>query len=118
MASHSGWSDGSRIERANQALAVGELSVRVDTNGAQSDELAASFNAMAERVETLIKSRDELVQAVSHELGSPLSRLRFHVELLENLPEAKRSERLAVMSRELDTLDALVAELLSSRSIG
>ena len=103
-----------KVERANQALAVGELSVRVDTqNGAQSDELAASFNAMAERVETLIKSRDELVQAVSHELGSPLSRLRFHVELLETLPEAKRNERLAVMARELDTLDALVAELLS-----
>ena len=40
-----------KVERANQALAVGELSVRVDTqNGAQSDELAASFNAMAERV--------------------------------------------------------------------
>ena len=103
-----------KVERANQALAVGELSVRVDTqNGGQSDELAASFNTMAERIETLIKSRDELVQAVSHELGSPLSRLRFHVELLETLPEAKRNERLHVMARELDTLDALVAELLS-----
>ena len=46
-----------KVERANQALAVGELSVRVDTqNGAQSDELAAS-QRMAERVETLIKSR-------------------------------------------------------------
>lgn len=103
-----------KVERANQALAVGELSVRVDTqNGAQSDELATSFNAMAERIETLIKSRDELVQAVSHELGSPLSRLRFHVELLETLPEEKRNDRLQVMARELDTLDALVAELLS-----
>jgi len=103
-----------KVERANQALAVGELSVRVDTqNGAQSDELAASFNTMAERIETLIKSRDELVQAVSHELGSPLSRLRFHVELLESLPEEKRNDRLQVMAGELDTLDALVAELLS-----
>ena len=103
-----------KVERANQALAVGELSVRVDTqNGAQSDELATSFNTMAERIETLIKSRDELIQAVSHELGSPLSRLRFHVELLETLPEEKRNERLQVMAGELDTLDALVAELLS-----
>ena len=80
-----------KVERANQALAVGDLSVRVDSDNGPSDGLAASFNAMAERIEFLIKSRDELVQAVSHELGSPLSRLRFHVELFENLSEAKNA---------------------------
>jgi signal transduction histidine kinase len=101
-----------RVERASKALAAGDLTVRVDARQGSSDELAASFNAMAERVETLIRSRDELVQAVSHELGSPLSRIRFHVELLENQPEEKRTERLEAMSRELDALDALVAELL------
>ena len=102
-----------KVERANQALAVGDLSVRVDSDNGPSDGLAASFNAMAERIEFLIKSRDELVQAVSHELGSPLSRLRFHVELFENLSEAKRIERVQAMACELDTLDDLVAELLS-----
>jgi two-component system, OmpR family, sensor histidine kinase RstB len=64
-------------------------------------------------VETLVRSRDELVQAVSHELGSPLARLRFHLELLENQPEGKRSERLEAMARELDALEELVAELLN-----
>jgi signal transduction histidine kinase len=39
------------------------------------------WHEMAERVERLIRSLDELVQAVSHELGSPLSRLRFDLEL-------------------------------------
>lgn len=102
-----------KVERANQALTVGDLSVRVDSDNGPSAGLAASFNAMAERVEFLIKSRDELVQAVSHELGSPLSRLRFHVELFENLSEEKRIERVQAMARELDTLDDLVAELLS-----
>jgi len=101
-----------KVERANQALAVGDLSVRVDDDKGPSDELAASFNAMAERVETLVRSRDELVQAVSHELGSPLSRLRFHVELLEDLSAEKRTERVQAMARELDALDELVAELL------
>jgi len=72
-----------KVERASQALAVGDLSVRVDNPHGSPNELAASFNAMAERVERLIRSRDELVQAVSHELGSPLSRLRFHIELME-----------------------------------
>lgn len=101
-----------KVERASHALAVGDLSVRVDNPQGSPSELAATFNAMAERVERLIRSRDELVQAVSHELGSPLSRLRFHMELLENHSEAEREERLQAMTRELDALDELVAELL------
>ena len=100
------------VERANQALASGELSVRVDDRHGPSNELAASFNAMAERVERLIRSRDELVQAVSHELGSPLARLRFHLELLGDESGAERERRLGAVSRELDALDELVAELL------
>lgn len=102
----------SKVERASQALAVGELSTRVDGRRGAPGELAASFNAMAERVEQLVRSRDELLQAVSHELGSPLSRLRFHMELLANQREDTRQERLHAMSRELDALDELVSELL------
>ncbi len=102
-----------KVESANKALAAGELTIRVDDQGSPSNELAASFNEMAERVERLIRSRDELVQAVSHELGSPLSRLRFQMELLANQSEEKREERLQAMTLELDALDDLVAELLS-----
>lgn len=100
------------VERASRALASGELGARVDGRHGPSNELAASFNAMAERVERLIRSRDELVQAVSHELGSPLSRLRFHLELLGDESGAEREKRLGAMTRELDALDELVSELL------
>ena len=102
-----------RVERASDALGRGNLRARVESGSGGATELAERFNAMAERVERLVKSRDELVQAVSHELGSPLSRLRFHLELLETEPEPRREERLHTMARELDTLDELVAELLS-----
>ena len=98
------------VERASDALGRGNLRARVEGGAGGAAELAERFNAMAERVERLVKSRDELVQAVSHELGSPLSRLRFHLELLETEPD--RDARLQKMARELDTLDALVAELL------
>ena len=101
-----------KVERASQALAVGELSARVDNQHGPSNELAATFNAMAERVERLVRSRDELVQAVSHELGAPLARLRFHIELLDKASEAQRRERQDAIERELDALDELVAELL------
>jgi signal transduction histidine kinase len=102
-----------KVEHASQALAVGDLGARVEVQSGQPNELAANFNAMAERIEHLIRSRDELVQAVSHELGSPLSRLRFHIELLEHQSEEKRDDRIRAMSRELGALDELVAELLS-----
>ncbi len=102
-----------KVETASRALAAGELDARVDNERGPSRELAASFNEMADRVQRLIRSRDELVQAVSHELGSPLSRLRFHLELVaaaDNLHT--RDERMDAMSHELDRLDDLVAELL------
>jgi two-component system sensor histidine kinase RstB len=102
-----------KVERASEALAVGDFSARVDDKHGAPDELAARFNAMAERVEQLVRSRDELVQAVSHELGSPLSRLRFHMELLAHQPDEQRAQRLDAMTHELDALDELVAELLS-----
>jgi len=102
-----------KIEHANEALARGELSARVQNDEGPSAELAASFNSMAERIERLVRGRDELVQAVSHELGSPLARLRFHVEFLNaEQDEEKRRVRLEQMTNELDELDELVSELL------
>ena len=103
-----------KVERASEAFGSGVLSARVDNPDGPSHELAASFNAMAERVERLVKDREELVQAVSHELGSPLSRLQFQLELLENAKDAdERRERVEAMACEVDELHELVAELLS-----
>ncbi|MEO0601614.1 MAG: ATP-binding protein [Myxococcota bacterium] len=101
------------VERATDALATGELGVRVTNDDGPAHELSQRFNAMADRIERLIRSRDELVQAVSHELGSPLSRLRFHLELLDEVGTEARVDRLLAMTRELDALDELVAELLT-----
>jgi signal transduction histidine kinase len=102
-----------KVEAASKAFATGALDVRVENERGPSRELAASFNEMAARIERLIKSRDELVQAVSHELGSPLSRLRFHIELLEQADTTDATaDRLNAMTGDLDHLDELVAELL------
>lgn len=102
-----------RVEQASDALAGGDFSARVEDAAGPSAELAVRFNAMAERVERLIEDRDELVQAVSHELGSPLTRLRLHLELLEGGEDDGRSAPILAMTRELDVLDELVAELMS-----
>ncbi|MEO1172695.1 MAG: HAMP domain-containing sensor histidine kinase, partial [Myxococcota bacterium] len=101
-----------KVEDATVALARGELGARVDNSRGPSNELAASFNAMADRLERLVRSRHELVQSVSHELGSPLSRIRFHVEFLERAEPEAIAARIEAISGELDALDELVAELL------
>lgn len=102
-----------KVEQASKALAAGKLNARVDNADGPSNELATTFNAMAERIEHLVRSRDELVQAVSHELGLPLSRLRFHMELLQTQDSTHRDDRLRMISHELDAIENLVAELLS-----
>jgi two-component system sensor histidine kinase RstB len=78
--------------------------------------LGASFNQAATRIEALLQSHKSLLANASHELRSPLARLKMAVSMLEDAAPAQR----AAMRREIDVnigeLDALVEEvLLASR---
>ncbi|MFN3862447.1 MAG: ATP-binding protein [Roseateles sp.] len=100
-----------------ERFGAGQLHHRVDDSG--RDEvaaLAASFNQAAERIETLLRSHQTLLANASHELRSPLARLKMAFAMLDDAGPAQR-EKLA---REIDVniaeLDALVEEvLLASR---
>ena len=62
---------------------AGELTARATPRS--NDEignLGRSFNAMAERIETLLMTERQLLQDVSHELRSPLARLTFEAEMV------------------------------------
>jgi signal transduction histidine kinase len=109
-----------RLEALKQGVeqfGAGQLDHRVRVTG--HDEVAAvasSFNVAAARVEALVRSHQSLLANASHELRSPLARMKMAVSMLEDAPPAQR-ERL---KREIDTnvaeLDALVEEvLLASR---
>ena len=105
------------LKQGVQAFGAGDLSQRVDDAG--KDEVAAvatTFNQAAERIEALVRSHQNLLANASHELRSPLARLKMAVAMYGELPEAQR----AGLRREIDTnvaeLDALVEEvLLASR---
>ena len=95
-----------------QVIAEGDLSARVTLKG--SDEvsaLAADFNRMADRINDMLNSQRQLVSDVSHELRSPLARLRIALELAERSDNPATS--LHRIEKEADELESLVTGLLS-----
>lgn len=105
------------LKRGVEQFGAGQLDHRVVVTG--HDEVAAvasSFNVAAARVEALVRSHQSLLANASHELRSPLARMKMAVSMMEDATP----ERRAGLKREIDTnvaeLDALVEEvLLASR---
>ncbi len=109
-----------RLEALKQGVerfGAGDLRQRVEVSG--RDEVAAvasSFNQAATKVEALVRSHQSLLANASHELRSPLARMKMAVSMLDDAPPGQRDK----LKREIDTnvaeLDALVEEvLLASR---
>ncbi len=101
------------LKQGVEAFGAGALHQRVAEDG--RDEVAAvgaSFNRAAARVEALLRSHQSLLANASHELRSPLARLKMAVTMLQDAPPAQR----ATLQREIDNnigeLDALVEEVL------
>jgi len=76
--------------------------------------IEAEFNKMAQRIETLISDNQLLGNAVSHDLRTPLARLRFGIEALEETNNPKLREKYQKhISRDVDEMEKLVAVLLN-----
>ncbi|WP_236589555.1 sensor histidine kinase [Ramlibacter aurantiacus] len=90
---------------------AGDLSARVDESGSdEAAHLARRFNHAAARVEQLVQSQKSLLANASHELRSPLARIRMGLELMNGGgdPRAARSE----IARDIAELDQLIDEIL------
>ena len=88
----------------------GDLGARVEEAG--NDEvavLARRFNQAAERVESMVRSHKSLLANASHELRSPLARIRMGLELMEGAPTDKQRRE---MLRNIGELDQLIEEIL------
>ena len=98
------------LQRGVERWGAGDLSARINTEG--RDEvafLARRFNHAAERIETLMESHKSLLANASHELRSPLARIRMGLELLG---VDKNSPQRMEISRSITELDELIAEIL------
>ncbi len=106
------------LREAAAKLADGDLAVRLavrDQGGDETDDLARDFNRMAAQLQQRIDAQRRLLADVSHELRSPLARLRVALALAEQNP-ATAGSQLERIEREASRLDELIAELLRSQS--
>ncbi|MGO3999850.1 sensor histidine kinase [Pseudomonas fluorescens] len=74
--------------------------------------LANDFNRMGARLQSLIGSQRQLLRDVSHELRSPLARLRIALALAERAGPEEREKLWPRLTRECDRLEALISEIL------
>jgi two-component system, OmpR family, sensor histidine kinase RstB len=103
------------VEQAATAIAAGNLSARIDPKSApKGKSLATAFNTMANRTEDLLRTQRELLQAVSHDLRTPLARMRFAIDLIRLAEtDEEREPRLASLDAATEELSDLVGELLN-----
>ena len=100
------------LEEAAAQMAKGDLSVRtLPALLGRTDELAtmaAAFDSMAERIETLLSTQHQMLADISHELRSPLTRIGVSLELI------RRGEMdvLDPMQSDLDQLNQMIGQIL------
>jgi two-component system sensor histidine kinase CpxA len=100
-----------------RSFAGGALETRIGTSfGTRRDELAElgrDFDAMAERIATLLLNQRRLLQDISHELRSPLTRQAVALEQARRSANAEAAEALDRASREAARMEELIGELLT-----
>jgi len=105
-----------RLRRATRAFAAGALSTRVNPPAGANDEiagLARDFDQMAARIENLINAEHRLLQDISHELRSPLTRLMLALELTRQHVPPGATPSLDRIEREAGRLNELIGQLLT-----
>lgn len=103
------------LQQSVQRWGEGDLSVRMPEGGEDEvADLSRRFNAAAARIEGLLASQKSLLANASHELRSPLARIRMGMELMETpgASQAVRERTRQEILRNMGELDLLIDEIL------
>ncbi len=104
------WQEMLRIESAALRFGDGHLTERIHfDSGSSFERLGVAFNQMADNINTLIASKKQLIDGIAHELRTPLVRLRYRLEMSDNLADSERQ----MLNRDIGQLEGLIEELLT-----
>jgi signal transduction histidine kinase len=109
------WRDLEALRQTARALGEGHFETRSPpARSSAFDLLTETLNGMAERIQRLIATQKEMASAISHELRTPIARMRFALEMLTETDEHEERERLwKMMEVDLDELDNLIDSSLT-----
>ncbi len=103
------------LQSSARSLAAGNLEARVGQEfSKRRDELgvlARDFDIMADHIRNLLASKEDLLRGMSHELRSPLARLRVALGLARR-PDADFAKQLDRIELETERLDTLIGQML------
>ncbi len=106
-----------RLRTAARQLAAGDLTARTGAPAStRRDEVAGlmrDFDAMAERLETLLKAQSRLLNDISHELRSPLARLNVALGLARQRAGVESTDMLDRIELEASRLNELIGRILT-----
>ncbi len=106
-----------KLRAATRQLAAGDLTARsgapVSRRRDEMTSLMRDFDAMAERLEILVKAQSRLLNDISHELRSPLARLNVALGLARQRSSSESSEMLDRIELEASRLNEMIARLLT-----
>ncbi|WP_203667278.1 sensor histidine kinase [Cellulomonas pakistanensis] len=101
-----------RAVETARAIHENDLSARMPVSGSDEiAELGQTFNEMLDRVERALASQRDFVSDAGHELRTPITIVRGHLEVMTDDP-ADREETVALVLDELDRMARLVHDLL------
>jgi signal transduction histidine kinase len=95
-----------------QSISESDLTRRIPVQGADEiAELTITFNEMLDRLQTAFASQRDFINDASHELRTPITIIRGHLELLGDDPQERR-ETVELVTDELDRMSRFVDDLL------
>jgi signal transduction histidine kinase len=103
-----------KLQTATSRFGQGDLNARASVRARDAvGSVAGQFNVMADGIQRQIERERELLQAVSHEMRTPIARIRFSLDMLKTSEsEADRNRRMQEIDDEIVEIDALVGELI------
>lgn len=97
------------LDKGVKAVSSGDLKHQVPVN--KSDELgqlSRAFNDMTERLKTMLSAKEQLLRDVSHELRSPLTRMKVALEFVET------GQTKQILQSDIEEIEALISQILNA----